>query len=46
MAKTGMPAAAPGAGSGVNKRFRYLPTLGGFVLLPARSTNLFFLRTN
>lgn len=43
---TGMPAAAPGSGSGVNKRFRYLPTLGGFVLLPARSTNLFFLRTN
>lgn len=41
---TGMPAVTSGAG--INKRFRYLPTLGGFVLLPSRSSNLFFLRTN
>ena len=41
---TGMPAAAVGAG--INKRFRYLPTLGGFVLLTSRSSNLFFLTTS
>lgn len=41
---TGMPAVTSGAG--INKRFRFLPTLGGFVLLPSRSSNLFFLRTN
>lgn len=41
---TGMPAVTSGAG--INKRFRFLPTLGGFVLLPSRSSNLYFLRTN
>ncbi|MBL8939913.1 MAG: hypothetical protein JNM69_35490 [Archangium sp.] len=41
---TGMPTVTSGAG--INKRFRYLPTLGGFVLLPSRSSNLYFLRTN
>jgi hypothetical protein len=40
---TGVPG-APG-GAGVNKRFRYLPSLAGFVLLPRSGTNLFFLRT-
>ena len=40
---TGLPTPTPGAG--VNKRFRYLPTLGGFVLLPSGGSNLFFLRT-
>jgi hypothetical protein len=43
---TGMPAATPTSGSGINKRFRYLPTLGGFVLQPRGSANLFFLRTS
>ncbi len=43
LSTTGQPAPAPGAG--INKRFRYLPTLGGFVLLPARTSNLWFLRT-
>ena len=41
---TGLPSVAVGAG--INKRFRYLPTLGGFVLLTARSSNLFFLTTS
>jgi hypothetical protein len=41
---TGMP--TPAVGAGINKRFRYLPTLGGFVLLTARSSNLFFLTTS
>lgn len=42
---TGLPAATPSSGAGINKRFRSLPTLDGFVLLPQRSANLFFLRT-
>jgi hypothetical protein len=46
LATTGMPAATPGSGAGINKRFRYLPSLGGFVLLPSRTSNLFFLRTS
>ncbi|MDP2271229.1 MAG: hypothetical protein Q8K32_10895 [Archangium sp.] len=41
---TGMPSVSVGAG--INKRFRYLPTLGGFVLLTSRSSNLFFLTTS
>ena len=41
---SGVPSAAVGAG--INKRFRYLPTLGGFVLLTAASSNLFFLTTS
>lgn len=43
---SGMPEATPTSGSGINKRFRYLPTLGGFVLMPRRESNLYFLRTN
>jgi hypothetical protein len=46
LATTGMPAATPPSGSGINKRFRFLPTLGGFVLLPRAGANLFFLPTN
>lgn len=45
LATTGMPTMAPSSGSGINKRFRYLPTLGGFVLMPTRTSNLWFLRT-
>jgi hypothetical protein len=45
LATTGMPDAAPTSGAGINKRFRYLPTLGGFVLMPRAGTNLFFLPT-
>lgn len=41
---TGMPTAAVQAG--INKRFRYLPTLGGFVLLTAGASNLYFLTTS
>lgn len=40
----GMPTVAVGAG--INKRFRYLPTLGGFVLLPSATSNLWFLPTS
>lgn len=43
LATNGMPSVTPG--SGINKRFRYLPTLGGFVLMPSRTSNLWFLRT-
>ncbi|MBL8950552.1 MAG: hypothetical protein JNK82_07225 [Myxococcaceae bacterium] len=43
LATTGLPTMIPG--SGINKRFRYLPTLGGFVLQPRASSNLFFLPT-
>ncbi|MBL8913195.1 MAG: hypothetical protein JNM17_21040 [Archangium sp.] len=46
LATTGMPAATPSSGSGINKRFRYLPTLGGFVLMPTSTSNLWFLRTS
>lgn len=42
---TGMPEATPTSGSGINKRFRYFPTLGGFVLMPRRESNLYFLPT-
>jgi hypothetical protein len=41
---TGMPTVAVQAG--INKRFRYLPTLGGFVLLTAGASNLYFLTTS
>jgi hypothetical protein len=41
----GLPDPTPASGAGVNKRFRALPTLDGFVLLPQRSAELFFLRT-
>jgi hypothetical protein len=44
LATTGLPPVTPG--SGVNKRFRYLPTLGGFVLLTRRTDNLWFLPTS
>jgi len=37
------PPAVPG--SGVNSRFRYVPGLKGFVLLPNKTSNIFFLRT-
>ncbi len=40
-----LPEATPSSGSGINKRFRYLPTLDGFVLAPQRTSNLYFLRT-
>jgi hypothetical protein len=40
---TGTPAAT--GTSGVQNRFRYLPALKGFVLLPTASANLWFLRT-
>lgn len=33
------------SGAGVNNRFRYVPALKGFVLLPQGASNLFFLRT-
>lgn len=38
-----LPPATPGAG--VNSRFRYVPALRGFVMLPSATTNLFFIRT-
>lgn len=33
------------SGAGVNNRFRYVPAFKGFVLVPNRSSNLFFIRT-
>lgn len=42
---TGTPNAAPAGGSGINKRFAYVPAYKGFVLLPKQSSNLYFLRT-
>ena len=41
---TGTPTAGPPSGSGIQKRFLYVPALRGFVLLPQRSSNLWFLR--
>lgn len=40
---TGVPAVSSSAG--VQGRFRYVPALKGFVLLPSSKTNLWFLRT-
>lgn len=40
-----LPEPTPSSGSGINKRFRYLPTLDGFVLAPQRTSPLYFLRT-
>ena len=37
------PPATPG--SGVHNRFRYVPALKGFVLMPSGSSNLYFIRT-
>lgn len=45
LSMTGTPPGAPPAdGSGINGRFRYVPALKGFVLLPQASSNLFFFR--
>lgn len=41
---TGMPAAGPASRSGIQKRFLHVPALRGFVRLPQRSSNLWFLR--
>lgn len=41
---TTRPPATPGAG--VNSRFRYVPKLRGFVLMPHGKSNLFFIRTS
>lgn len=38
------PPATPG--NGIHNRFRYVPALKGFVLLPSGSSNLFFIRTS
>lgn len=42
-----LPGAAvpPTLSSGINNRFRYIPALRGFVMLPTRKSNIFFLRT-
>lgn len=32
-------------GSGINRRFSYIPALKGFVMLPTKSSNLYFIRT-
>ncbi|MGQ0828010.1 MAG: T9SS type A sorting domain-containing protein [Bacteroidota bacterium] len=32
-------------GSGINRRFSYVPALKGFVMLPRQSSNLYFIRT-
>lgn len=42
---SGTPATTPASGSGVHKRFQYLPHLNGFILLPKASSNLWYLRT-
>lgn len=41
---TGIPGTPPG-GAGINGRFRYVPALKGFVVLPQKSSNLYFIRT-
>jgi hypothetical protein len=38
-----LPPASPG--SGVNNRFRYVPDLGGFIMLPAAAQPLWFIST-
>lgn len=45
LSTTALPEPTPASGSGINKRFRYLPTLDGFVLLPQRTSSVYFLRT-
>lgn len=42
---SGTPALTPAGGSGINKRFVYVPAYKGVVLLPQASSNLYFLRT-
>lgn len=44
LASTGaLPPATPA--SGVHNRFRYVPALRGFLLMPSATSNLFFIRT-
>jgi len=45
LSTSGTPASAPTSGSGINRRFVYVPAYKGFVLLPQASSNLYFLRT-
>lgn len=40
-----LPPSTPDGGAGVNSRFRYVPALKGFVLLPRRAASLWFIRT-
>lgn len=44
LAGTKRPPATPG--DGVHNRFRYIPALRGFLLMPSVNSNLFFLRTS
>lgn len=43
LAGSALPPATPS--SGVHNRFRYVPALKGFVLMPSASANLYFIRT-
>lgn len=40
-----VPNNTPVTGSGIQSRFRYVPNLRGFVMLPQKSSNLYFIRT-
>lgn len=41
-----VPAMPPTSGAGINGRFKYVPRLKGFVLLPSQSSPLYFLKTS
>lgn len=40
------PAPPPTSGAGINGRFKYVPRLKGFVLLPSQTSSLYFLKTS
>lgn len=40
-----VPADPPSSGAGINGRFKYVPRLKGFVLLPSQTSPLYFLKT-
>jgi hypothetical protein len=39
------PAAAPSGGAGINGRWKFIPELDGFMVLPNKTSNIYFLRT-
>jgi hypothetical protein len=39
------PSQSPGGGAGLTGRFRYVPAMKGFLLMPKQSSNLYFLPT-
>lgn len=43
---TGSIPVTPNSGSGINGRIRYIPALGGFIVMPTAASGIYFVRTS